>query len=269
MATLNIKIDTFLDPIVPPRPGHSQTSYSRAVNKLTERGQNPGKLIPIGLEIDGNYKILGTFSINSGGSISFFQDIFMMDDYFDHITFNKDFQLKKGHLTIIKTNGKHKKTQTIEAYEQEEDEFLLATFAMQNGDGLMDHDREINVTVDNYDETKEAEFLNLFKEAMADTPRMMSFPDEPGFYCIQFTLVAKGKDINDVKFNTGALKSLIVSKKLLTGIFNAQKTLIETNNGLNFDVCIMAVKINEELKSLLSFSFALSPIGHPQIPQQF
>jgi len=77
------------------------------MSRLSEEKKNHGKTIPIFAVIENDYKIFGAFTLNSGGSVSFFPDFHNLDN-FDHLTLNGNFIEKKGHLTKVTTSASTK-----------------------------------------------------------------------------------------------------------------------------------------------------------------
>ncbi len=77
------------------RGDRKPTVFTRAFERLWKEGKDPGCLIPIFLRMEDDYRVFGVFSLNSGGSVSFFPDFYKLDN-FHHLTLNKDFIKKKG-----------------------------------------------------------------------------------------------------------------------------------------------------------------------------
>lgn len=76
------------------------TVFTRSILKLSEDKRHPGKIIRVYAHINDDYKVFGAFTINTGGSVSFFPDFYNFDN-FDHLTLSKDFIKNKGHLTKV------------------------------------------------------------------------------------------------------------------------------------------------------------------------
>jgi hypothetical protein len=83
------------------------TVFKRVFNKLMS-GEGPlGKVLPLYLEINGNYKIFGILTLNKSGSYSFFPEL--ADGLpFDHITFVKDLSKDNHHYTKVTPSGREK-----------------------------------------------------------------------------------------------------------------------------------------------------------------
>ena len=99
------------------------------VFKLSEDKRHPGKIIRVYAHIDNDFKVFGAFTINTGGSISFFHDFY---DFFlfDHLTLNKNFIKNNAHLTMVEKNGQHKKVCHLEANKLSTGDYSLITFGM-------------------------------------------------------------------------------------------------------------------------------------------
>jgi len=91
-----------------PRGDRKPTVYNRSIRKLSEDKKHPGKILRVYAHINKDYKTFGVFTINTGGSISFFPDFYKLDN-FDHLTVGKNFIKEKGHLSRVEPTGKHKK----------------------------------------------------------------------------------------------------------------------------------------------------------------
>ena len=87
--------------------GLGLTVYNRVFNKLMSGGGPLGKVLPLYLEINGNYKIFGILTLNKSGSYSFFPEL--ADGLpFDHITFVKDLSKNNHHYTQVTPSGREK-----------------------------------------------------------------------------------------------------------------------------------------------------------------
>lgn len=238
-----------------PRENRKPTVFKRSIRKLSEDKKHPGKIIRVYTYIDDDYKVFGVFTINTGGSISFFPDFYNLDN-FDHITLNKDFIEKKGHLTIVKENNKHKKLLNFEAVKLPTNDYHLVTFVMTGGDLLMDSLQEVSYPDIEFENDKEEEFLALLKDAIHTQPLMLDFPDEKGFYCIQVLIIPKGRDINNISIETGIVEDFLSKKEPLDKIINAKKLEVITPDNFDFSLCFITFKVNKELRSPFAFGFA-------------
>lgn len=95
--------------------------FKNVFRQLIKEGKNPGKISLLLLKDEGRYKVVGAFTENQGGSLSFFPDFSDKlvvkhlkkhgqmkkegADPFGHITLNSDFS-KRGHLTDPETRKK-------------------------------------------------------------------------------------------------------------------------------------------------------------------
>ncbi|MEY3304240.1 MAG: hypothetical protein ACK5RE_08920 [Pseudanabaena sp.] len=247
-----------------PRKDREPTVFRRSILKLSENKLHPGKVIRVYVHIDDDYKVFGVFTINTGGSISFFPDFYNLDN-FDHLTLSKDFIKNKGHLTKIKPNGKHKKAYHFEANKLLTGGYHLITFAMNDGDLLMDSLPEVNYPDIEFDNENETEFLTLLEDALCHAPMMLSFPEEDGFYCIQILVLPKEKSINDVGVFL-ELKSIFTLKNPIDKTINTKAIEIKTPQDFDFSLYIVCFKIQQDLESPFVFAMAQDPKKPPFAP---
>lgn len=240
--TKNIRIDR--------RP----TVFKRSILKLSNDKRHPGKIIRVYSHINGDYKVFGVVTINTGGSVSFFPDFYNLDN-FDHLTLNKDFIKNKGHLTKFGPEGKHKKFINFEANKAITGDYHLITIGMNDDDLLIDSLPEVCYPEIEFENEHEAEFLSLLEDAIRNDPIMLDFPEEDGFFCIQMLAIPKSRNINDVSIILG-FEEIFSLKTPLEKIINAKKIKIETPETFDFSICITCFKINQELKN--KFCVALS-----------
>ncbi len=236
------------------RKDREPTVFRRSILKLSEDKLHPGRVIRVYVRIDNDFKVFGAFTINTGGSISFFPDFYNLD-MFDHLTLSKDFIKNKGHLTKVEPSGKHKKAYHFEAGKLSTGDYHLITFAMRDGDLLMDSLPEVHYPDVEFENAHEAEFLALLKDAIHHDPIMLDFPEENGFYCIQILVVPRGKVINDVSIALG-FEDFFSLEKPIDKIINAKKIEVETPQNFDFSLCIICFKIQQELKT--SFGFVMT-----------
>jgi hypothetical protein len=248
-----------------PRKDREPTVYARSIRRLFEDKKHPGKNIQVYANIEDDYKIFGIFTINTGGSVSFFPDFYNLN-YFDHLTLSHNFLEKNGHLTFIDPNGKHKKFVHIEVNRLPTDDFHLITFAMTDGDLLMDSLPVINYPDIEYETEHKEQFYTMLQEALHNKPIMLDFPKEEGVYLIQILVIAKGKNIEDVSIALG-FEEAFSFKKPIDKIINAKKAIIETPDNFNFSLCLICFKIKQELKS--PFAFAMAQNLKTRLPTVF
>jgi hypothetical protein len=244
-----------------PRKDRKPTIYSRSIRKLSEDKRHPGKILRVYVHIDGDYKTFGAFTINTGGSISFFPDFYKLDN-FDHLTISKDFIKDKGHLSKIESEGKHKKAYFFEANKLPTNDYHLITFMMKDGDLLMDCLPEIHYPNIEFENDAEESFLKLLEEAIHTDAYMLDFPEEKGFYCIQIQIIPKGKDINKVSIWTSIIEDFLLLPKPLEKIVSAKKVEVTTPPEFDFTLGIIMFKVNQELRSPFAFAMAQDK-NHP------
>lgn len=247
-----------------PREDRKPTVYARSIKKLSEDKKHPGKILRVYAHINQDYKTFGVFTINTGGSLSFFPDFYKLDN-FDHLTVNKDFINKKGHLTKIAPNGKNKKAFYFEPNKLPTNDYHLITFMMRDSDLLMDCLPEITYPEIEYDNKSEEEFLALLKDAIHTDAYMLDFPDEEGFYCIQIQIIPKGKDIQQVSIETSSVKDFLTLPLPLEKIIQAKKIEIPTPDTFDFSLCIITFKVNQEIKVPFAFVMAQDSKHNPKI----
>ena len=252
MGKVQIKINNSLKSKNPAREDRKPTVYGRAIRKLTADGRHPGKLVQLYAEFNGDYKIFGIITLNTGGSISFFPDFYNLDN-FDHLTLNKDFIRKKGHLTVVTDEGGRKKLFDFEADKLDTGDYHLITFVMKDGDLLMDSLTEIEFPEIEYKDEERDSFLVLLQNALHNVPYMITFPEEEGAYCIQILIVPKGKDIDKVSINTTPVEKMLLSSEPLANILMSKRLEIKTSESSDFSLCIFSFKVNNELSAPMGF----------------
>ncbi|MEO8760893.1 MAG: hypothetical protein ABI388_06565 [Bacteroidia bacterium] len=244
------------------RKDREPTVFKRSVRKLTEDKKHPGKIIRVYVKIDNDVKVFGVFTINTGGSISFFPDFYNLDN-FDHLTLSQDFIKHNGHLTFVTNEGKHKKYLHLEINKLPTGDFHLMTFAMKDGNLLMDCLPEIHYPEIEYEKDNENEFLALLKDAFHNDPIMLEFPEEKGFYYIQLQIIPKGKNPNEVSIALG-FEKIFKLQEPLDKIINATKIEIPTPAHYDYSVCIICFKILQELKT--EFAFGMNQDSSKRMP---
>jgi hypothetical protein len=240
-----------------PRLDRKPTVFTRSILKLSEDKRHLGKIIRVYAHINDDYKVFGAFTINTGGSVSFFPDFYNFDN-FDHLTLNKDFIKKKGHLTKIKLGGKHKKFLNFEANIASTGDHHLITFGMSDGDLLIDSLSEVCYPEIEFENEHEAEFLALLEDAVKNDAIMLDFPEEKGFYCIQMLVIPKEKDINSTSIILG-FEEFFSLDKPIDKMINAKKIKLETPENFDFSICIICFKINQELKNTFCVAMSQDP----------
>ncbi len=256
MGTINITLESSVV-TRNPREDRKPTVFRRSIRKLSEDKLHPGKIIRTYINIDNDYKVFGIFTINTGGSISFFPDLYNLD-IFDHLTLSKDFIKNHGHLTKVKLGGKHKKVLNFEVSELPTGDYHLITFGMKDGDLFMDSLDKVYYPNIEFEDEHKTEFLALLEDAIHHKPIMLGFPEENGSYFIQILVVPKGKEINNVSIDIG-FEKFFKLESLKDKIINARKIEIKTPEDFDFSLCIICFKIEQELK--IPFGIAMVPIS--------
>ena len=248
-----------------PRKDRKPTVFRRSILKLSDDKRHPGRIIRVYVQIEDDFKVFGTFTINTGGSISFFPDFYELEDYFDHLTLNKDFMKNGAHLTKVEPIGKHKKAYHVKADELPTGDFHLVTFTMKDGDLLMDSLPEVQYPDIEFDSAHEAEFLLLLKDAIDHDPIMLLFPEEEGFYCIQILIVPKGKAMDDVSIALG-FEGILGLEKPIGKIARAKVVELETPQEFDFSLCILSFKVQQELSTPFCIFLPQDPSKRPAVP---
>jgi len=221
--TLVMSVNNSLHSVNPPREDHKPTIYTRILNHLISNRLHPGKIYPVYALLNKNFYVFGAFTFNTGGTISFFPDLYG-DLPFDHITVAKDFMKKGGHLTTIGASAKHSKLLEFDLEKLENDDYHVATFMMKDGSMMMDLFEKIDLPNMTLDEKETNKNISILQEATSNQVSIIDFPDNPGIFCIQVTLqVARRKEdkiqiytkpIADFLETTRDLSKPIMAKKL-------------------------------------------------------
>lgn len=244
-----------------PRKERVPTVFWRSILKLSEDKLHPGKVVRLYVHLENDYKVFGIFTINTGGSISFFPDFYNLDN-FDHLTLSKDFVNNKAHLTKVEPSGKHKKAYYFATNKLPTGDYHLVTFAMRDGDLLMDSLSEVVYPDIEFENANEEEFLALLKDAINTDALMLDFPEGEGSYFIQILIVPKGRLIDDISIALG-FEDFFSLTKPINNIVNAKRIAIETPSNFDFSLCILCFKINQELKIPFGFVMAQDPNNPP------
>ncbi len=237
-----------------PRGDRVPTVFRRSILKLSEDKLHPGKVIRVYVHMNNDYKVFGIFTINTGGSISFFPDFYNLDN-FDHLTLNRDFINNKAHMTKVEPGGRHKKAYYFEANELPTGDYHLITFGMKDSDLLMDSLPEVRYPDIEFENNHEEEFLVLLKDAISNDPVMLDFPEDDGSYFIQVLIIPRGRLVEDVSIALGFEEAFSL-KKPLSRIINARKIEIETPASFDFSLCIICFKIEQKLGADFGFVMA-------------
>jgi hypothetical protein len=250
------------------REDRRPTVFHRAFSKLFEEELHPGKIFPIFLKIEDDYKVFGALTLNTGGSVSFFPDFYNLHE-FDHLTLNRDFIEKKGHLTKVNLdNNKHKKIAHLEASEMANGYFHLITFFMKNGDLLMDSPSNIELPVIYYQSEEEKQkYITMIEDAVSIGHCILDFPDEPGLYCIQILVYPKGIDKEKLSVCTNVIEDFLHILTPLNKSINTKKIEIDTQENCSFSICLLLFRFIHELDSNHPFGFVIAQDSSKPLPR--
>jgi len=257
MGKLEIRIQSpFVTKI--PRVDRKPSVFNRVFSKLFEKGLHPGKILPIFLIIDGDYKIFGALTLNSGGSVSFFPDFYKLDQ-FDHLTLSRDFIEKKGHLTKLDLDGKHRKVVHLEASELANGYYHLITFIMKDGDLLMDAPSNIDCPDIQYENDEEKQkYIAILEDVVNLGHCILDFPDGDGFYCVQILIYPKGMSIEILSVCTTIVEDFLSLLKPIGELIITKKLELETPENCDFSICILTFKVDQELELDHPFGFIMA-----------
>lgn len=242
------------------RVDRKPTVFNRALAKLSSDGMNPGKIIPIFIYIDDEYKMFGIITLNTGGTVSFFPDFYNLDN-FDHLTLGANFIEKKGYLTKVKSNTKHSKYLHLEASPLTGGYYHLITFAMEGGDLLMDAPPQIELPVIEYNsETKMEKFNAWINDSISAGHCKLKFPNANGFYCIQMLVLPKGASTAFCQVNTSHLEMFLSSPSAFEKEIISQQVIIPTPEKSDFSICILTFKVDKKLNAPFGFSMSQDSI---------
>ena len=200
------------------RPDRKSNLFKRAYARLAIEKKNPGMVNPIFSLIDNDYKIFGAFTLNGGGSVSFFPDFYKLDN-FDHLTLNKDFIQKKGHLTMVESSGKHIKFVNLEASRLEGGNYYhLITFGMENTDLLMDASPQIELPPISYaTEQERMKYHAWIDGSVQGGVCILEFPEGDGAFFVQILILPKGESNKGLAVVRGFVENLLAIPKSLEG----------------------------------------------------
>jgi hypothetical protein len=244
-----------------PRADRESTVFVRAFERLWKEGKDPGILIPAFVLIEHDYKMFGIFSLNSGGSVSFFPDFYKLDN-FHHLTLNRNFIEKKGHATKVEVDGKHKKTIHFEASALQGGSFYhLITFVMKDGDLLMDAPSHIECPDIHYQTEEQRHLYNEWLDRPVTAGHLtLDFPNEEGAHAVQVLILPKTEKTEGLAVHRDPLEAALLNRTSLEKeIFNARKTVIDTHERSDFTITILTMRVPHELKAEFAFYMAQNP----------
>jgi hypothetical protein len=240
-----------------PRADRKPTVFNRILSKLSEQHLHPGKILPIFIKIDGDHKIFGALTLNTGGSVSFFPDFHKLDK-FDHLTLGADFIEKKGHLTKVDLDGKHRKALHLEASQLANGYYHLVTFFMKDGDLLMDALSKINCPEIQYESDDQKRNYEMWLEdAVSFGHCLLDFPNEPGFYCVQLLILPKDENPDGLAVVTEVVEDFLSLSQTIKSPVNTLKVAIPTLENCDFSICILTFRVDQALDLDHPFGFVL------------
>lgn len=222
----------------------------RVFKVLSEEGKDPGVINLILIRDNEDYRVLGAFTQNKGGSISFFPDFsnklttqyYALNEVkktetaktFDHITLNKDFS-KRAHST--NTDGKHfSKHDPISI---DPDHYSWLTITIIDTSGLNDFSGSEKVALPVKYHTPE-QYIEIINKSLGGT-FAVEFPTTPTseyFGVLQISLLKKGTISLPDKFLNGVFKLDIFEGVDTTENIISNNLLLETSNGFDYDIVI-------------------------------
>ena len=254
--TINTKY-TSKNPI---RENKKSEIFPRVFKILSEEGKNPGIINLILIKDNEDYRVLGAFTQNTGGSISFFPDFsnklttqyYALNEVkktetakvFDHITLNKDFS-KRAHITNI--DGKHfSKHDPISI---DPDHYSWLTITITDISGLNDFSGSEKVALPVKYYTPE-QYVEIINKSLSGT-FAVEFPTTPMseyFRVLQISLLKKGTlDLPD-KFLDGVFKLDIFEGVNTTENILSNNLLLETSNGFDYNIVISVFNLKGKPK---------------------
>ena len=241
MSTINIKLTNSLISENLPRPNRTPTIYIRTLKHLIALGRHPGRIIPVYLKILNDFKVLGAFTLNKNGSVSFFPDLAELD-LFDHLTVDKNFISKGGHFTTLDSKNKHRKYMSFDITRLDSGDYHIITFVIPNGDLLMDVPSSIDFPSVLVDDHRENEYMSILQEAIQNDTYIITFPENTeGLYCVQILYVSNSKQESDIAIWTNIIQKFTKNIKDLENPIYAKKAIIPLP-GMDFSVSITAFR---------------------------
>ncbi len=236
-------------------PTKETTVFSRTLSHLINNSKpgkvvSPGRIIPAYVEIEDDYKVLGAFTINTGGGFSFFPDIVGFNQS-DHLTFGKDLIASGGHFTAIE-NKKHRKIISFDSVPLEGDSKHLFTVCFENKSVLMDLPKVIKMPLIAFNEEDESKYKEVLQQSYKGNSMMLSFPEGEGVYCIQAFAVPlnEGEGINIFHPPLGQMFNALQD---LNQEIQAKKIFIETHENSDYKISLVCFKLIGKLKWTAGF----------------
>lgn len=234
----------------PIRDNKKSEIFPRVFKILSEEGRNPGLINLILIKDGEDYRILGAFTQNIGGSISFFPDFsdklttqyYALSEVektevakaFDHITINKDFN-KRAHIT--NTDEKHFSKHDPILIDPEH--FSWLTITITDTSGLNDFSGSEKMVLPVIYHTAE-KYIEVINKSLSGT-FAVEFPTTPTseyFGVIQISLLKKGATQLPDKFLNGVFKFDLFEGVNTTENILSNNLLLQTTNGFDYDIVI-------------------------------
>lgn len=239
------------------RPSRKSSLFARVYARLIVNKLNPGKIIPIFTFIKEDYKSFGAFTLNGGGSFSFFPDFYNLDN-FDHLTLNTDFIHKKCHLTKIGLDGKHEKILNLEVSPLVGNNYYhLITFGMDTDDLLMDALPSLQIPDISYStEEERLKYLGWITDS-AYRQCTLNFPNGNGSFFIQILILQKGISVDKLAVERTFIEKLLITPTSLEGKkLMCIKIEIQTPEKSDFSICIITFRIDVKVRGSFAFFMA-------------
>lgn len=253
--------------------------FNRVFRRYTRDKLNPGKVTLLNL-LDGEDEyIVGAFTENTGGSISFFPDFSsaLTKKYFekkgvqiteeiqdfDHFTLNKDFG-KRGHIT----NSEKKHSMQHDPVLLSNGDYHWFTVLISDVSKLNTLSNKITITEDQDDSTSST--IDIVRNSIRGAIKN-NFPYPPTenqFGCIQVLLIKKEQSINNgFAFCKGILEAGIFQDNVTN--FISPEDVYSTNyffptlNNFGFNILILFFTLDGVPKDSATLVFGTNNINNP------
>ncbi len=258
--TLEFTLNTSYISKNPIRENKKSEIFTKVFKILSDEGKNPGIINLILIKDQDDYRVLGAFTQNSGGSISFFPDFsdklttqyYALNEVkktesakaFDHITLNKDFN-KRGHIT--NAEGKHfSKHDPISI---DPDHYSWLTITITNTSGLNDFSgsEKMKLPVIHHPVEKYVEIISKSLSG-AFAVEFPVTPTNEQFGVLQISLLKKGSQQLPDKFLKGVFHLDLFENVNITEDILSNNLLLETSNGFDYDIVISTFNLKGKPK---------------------
>lgn len=217
MDKLSIKIEHKL--ISQSTPSKHPSVFNRVLRYLIKEGKEPGLIKVLILKHKSNFKVVGVFTINQRGSVSFFPDFsdLLQSTYshdglstdaehlpllnYDHLTIMRDLVKGSGHVTRV-IQDKRRHHDKLNAINLKSRLYHWFTITMNNPSMLNDLFQPIKFPEIEIKDKAQEEYLQMLNTSLTtgDLLFVTEFPsevteDEIG--CIQIQLIPKDQDIHN------------------------------------------------------------------------